>query len=149
MSPRQLLNLAASVKQRLLNLAEERGEDFNLLLVRHAVERLLYRLGESEHSGDFVLKGAMLFHLKSVPLPHRPTRDLDLLGRGTTEPRRLEQVLRQVCGVKVELAPRAPEACIAPPRAAGRLAKSPAKSSLHPSGRIDFMASRPAANPLR
>lgn len=98
MSPR---NMAASVRQRLLNLARDRGEDFGLVLTRYALERLMYRLSVSEHREQFVLKGAMLFALWGGE-PHRPTRDLDLLGRGTVDTRRLEQVFREVIVVKVE-----------------------------------------------
>lgn len=98
MSPR---NVAASVRQHLLNLARDRGEDFGLVLTRYALERLLYRLSVSEHREQFILKGAMLFALWGGE-PHRPTRDLDLLGRGTVDTRRLEQVFREVIGVKVE-----------------------------------------------
>jgi hypothetical protein len=36
-------NRSASVLARLLNLAKERGEDYNLLLTRFALGRLLYR----------------------------------------------------------------------------------------------------------
>ena len=56
-------NLAASVRQRLMNLAREKNEDFQLVLTRYALERLLYRLSQSEHRDVFVLKGAMLFQL--------------------------------------------------------------------------------------
>jgi hypothetical protein len=48
-------DMAASVRQRLLNLAKERGEEFNLVLLRYGLERLLFRLGESRHAGSFVL----------------------------------------------------------------------------------------------
>jgi predicted nucleotidyltransferase component of viral defense system len=98
MSPR---NVAASVRQRLLNLARDRGEDFGLVLTRYALERLMYRLSVSEHQEQFVLKGAMLFALWGGE-SHRPTRDLDLLGRGKVDTRRLEQVFRDVIGVKVK-----------------------------------------------
>ncbi|MBI3021968.1 MAG: nucleotidyl transferase AbiEii/AbiGii toxin family protein [Candidatus Omnitrophica bacterium] len=101
MSARQPRNTAASVKQRLLNLAMERGEDFNFLLTRFAVERLLYRLDQSSYGNQFVLKGAMLFHLRSGTLPHRPTRDVDFLGRGDPTPTRLERVFRGICRVQV------------------------------------------------
>jgi hypothetical protein len=40
-------NLAASVRQRLLNLAQTQKEDFNLVLIRYGIERLLYRLERS------------------------------------------------------------------------------------------------------
>ncbi len=54
-------DIAASVRQRLLNQAHETGQDFQRLLVRYGVQRLLYRLSQSAHRDRFVLKGAMLF----------------------------------------------------------------------------------------
>jgi hypothetical protein len=45
-------DMAASVRQRLLNLAKERGEEFNFVLPRYGLERLLFRLGESRHAGS-------------------------------------------------------------------------------------------------
>jgi predicted nucleotidyltransferase component of viral defense system len=74
-------NIAASVRQRLLRLAKERGDDFQTLLIRYANERLLYRLSKSAHGSRFVLKGAALFTLWTGA-PHRATRDVDLLGFG-------------------------------------------------------------------
>src|SRR5271170_4604434 len=53
-------NMGASVRARLLNLARERRQVFDLLLTRYALERLLYRLSISTHRNQFVLKGAML-----------------------------------------------------------------------------------------
>jgi predicted nucleotidyltransferase component of viral defense system len=94
-------DLAASVRQRLLNRARERGEDFQLVLTWYGIERLLYRLSQSPHSDDFVLKGAMLFSLWSGE-SHRPTRDLDLLGFGDAGVERVEAVLRVVCKVQCE-----------------------------------------------
>ena len=38
-------DMAASVRQQLLNLSRERGEDFQLVLTWYGLERLLYRLG--------------------------------------------------------------------------------------------------------
>ena len=79
-SPR---NIAASIRQKLLNIATRNREDFSLILTRYALERLLYRLSQSSYRDHFVLKGAMLFQVWA-DAPHRPTRDLDLLGRGDT-----------------------------------------------------------------
>lgn len=101
MSQRGLRNLAASVRQRLFNLARERGEDFQLLLTRYAAERLLYRLSRSPYSGQFVLKGATLFTLWGGGL-YRATRDLDLLGSGRSDLPRLEQIFRDLCKANVE-----------------------------------------------
>ncbi|MCD4830849.1 MAG: nucleotidyl transferase AbiEii/AbiGii toxin family protein [Anaerohalosphaeraceae bacterium] len=101
MSPRPIRDMSASVKQRLLNLAKKRGEDFNFLLGRFAVERFLFRLSQSKHGQDFVLKGAMLFHLRLTQIPHRPTHDLDLLGKGTPDIARMEQFFRSVCQARI------------------------------------------------
>jgi predicted nucleotidyltransferase component of viral defense system len=57
----QNANVAQSVRQRLLNLARQTGQDYNRLLVRYSLERILYRLSQSEHADRFILKGAMLF----------------------------------------------------------------------------------------
>ncbi len=94
-------NIAASVRDRLLNLAKERGEDFNFVLARYAIERLMYRLSRSGHRDSFVLKGATLFHVWGVAA-HRATKDVDLLGRGDNTPTGLIQVLQDVIETDVE-----------------------------------------------
>lgn len=83
-----------SVRDRLLNRKRETGENYEALLVRYALERLLYRLGQSELRDQFVLKGAYAFLIWQGDL-HRPTRDLDLLGYGT--PDQLEEVFQRLC----------------------------------------------------
>lgn len=88
-------NTAASVKQRLLNLSNQRGEDFNVTQVRYASERLLYRLSVSDYAQEFLLKGAMLFVLWEDH-PHRPTRDVDLLFLQSYDMRKLEEIFREV-----------------------------------------------------
>jgi predicted nucleotidyltransferase component of viral defense system len=100
-SPSEPRDLAASVRQRLLNRARERGEDFQLVLTWYGIERLLCRLSESPHADAFILKGAMLFSLWSGEA-HRPTRDLDLLGSGDAQVPRMEAILREVCQVPSE-----------------------------------------------
>lgn len=71
-------NVSASIKQKLLNHARQTNLDFNALLIRFAMERLLYRLSISPYREQFYLKGAMLFVLWENTA-HRPTKDLDLL----------------------------------------------------------------------
>jgi predicted nucleotidyltransferase component of viral defense system len=89
------------VRDRLLKLAKARGEAFNFVLVRYALERLLYRLSKSAHAEEFILKGAMLFTIWSKH-PHRATKDLDLLGAGSPDLDRLAHVFRDVCAASVE-----------------------------------------------
>jgi hypothetical protein len=74
-------NVPASVMARLLTRAKARGEDYNLLVTAYALERFLYRVGQSPDRDRFVLKGALLLRLWSDQ-PYRATRDLDLLRRG-------------------------------------------------------------------
>ena len=95
------VNLPASVHQRLLNLSQQRGEEFNLLLTRFAIERLLYRLSRSAEAGHFVLKGALAFAVWGMQ-PHRPTRDLDLLGYGDNTSGRLIEAFRRICATESE-----------------------------------------------
>ena len=89
-------NLAASIHQRLLNGARDRGEDFQLTMLRYAAERLLYRLCQTQHRERFVLKGALLLLLWPDQL-HRPTRDVDLEGHGDATPEHLREVFREIC----------------------------------------------------
>lgn len=101
MNRRQPRNLAASVRDRLLNLARERREDFQAILTRYAVERLLYRLSVSKYKEQFLLKGAMLFFVWSGQL-YRPTRDLDLLGSGENSIPRMRKIFGEICKVPVD-----------------------------------------------
>ncbi len=98
MTPR---NTAASVRARLLNRARESKQDFNLVLTRYALERLLYRLSISPHASQFLLKGALLFDLW-FDIPHRPTHDADLLGFGSAELPRLEAAFKEICSIEAE-----------------------------------------------
>ncbi len=98
--PRQPSNLPASIHARLLRLAKQSDANFNVVLVRFATERLLYRLSRSPHADRFVLKGAWLFYVWG--LERRVTRDLDLLGFGNASPAAMEEVFREVLGSPVE-----------------------------------------------
>lgn len=92
-------NVAASVRARLLNRARETKQDFNLVLTRYAIERLLYRISISQHADRFLLKGALLFDLW-FDIPHRPTRDADFLGFGSAELPHIEAVFREICTIE-------------------------------------------------
>ena len=94
-------NLAASIRQRLLNRARQEQETFDAVLNRFGRERLLYRIGISDYRDQFLLKGAMLFALW-YDMPHRPTRDMDLLGFGAGELFVLERVFREITQQLVE-----------------------------------------------
>lgn len=101
MSKRPAANVAHSVRDRLLSIARRDGIDFNFILSRYAVERFLYRLAKSEHRDRFILKGAMLFAVWTHR-PHRPTRDLDLLGLGDLSEASVRGIFQSVFEEPVE-----------------------------------------------
>jgi predicted nucleotidyltransferase component of viral defense system len=94
-------NTAASVRARLLAFAQNKGEDYQRVLGRFAIERFLYRLGRSPHRDKFALKGATLFTLWTGQT-HRPTKDLDLLGRGSSAINEVEETIRAICEIQEE-----------------------------------------------
>jgi hypothetical protein len=67
----------------------------------YALERLLYRLGQSKYHDQLLLKGAMLFAVWGGEA-HRPTRDVDLLGFGTSELPQVVQIFQDICQESVE-----------------------------------------------
>ena len=91
-------NLGASIRDRLLNKARAEKRDYNLMLTRYALERLIYRISISPYRDQFLLKGALLFDLW-FDVPHRPTRDVDFLGYGPADIPHLEDVFRELCAI--------------------------------------------------
>ena len=94
-------NLAASIRARLKQHADATKQDFNLTLTHYGLERLLYRLSISPHAPNFLLKGALLFSLW-YDLPHRPTRDADLLGFGPDDIGSAVAAFQEICQIAVE-----------------------------------------------
>jgi Nucleotidyl transferase AbiEii toxin, Type IV TA system len=98
---KSVTNIPASVRQRLLNLARERKEDFGLLLTKYSLQRVLYRIAESKYRDQFVLKGALLFELWTDQR-YRPTRDADFLARGRNDPERFKGIFKEICEIKID-----------------------------------------------
>jgi hypothetical protein len=90
----------ASIRQRLLNHAKAHNDNYQRILTRYAIERLLFRLSQTEARDRYILKGAMLF----VTWPahaFRPTGDLDLLGQGDPDPAAIAELFSRICQVAV------------------------------------------------
>jgi len=98
MSKQPIKNIGASVRARLLALSRERNQTFQLVLTNYVLERLLYRLSQTEHRSRFILKGAMLL-TKWFDDPLRPTQDLDFLGFGSDDPDEIVKTFREICAV--------------------------------------------------
>lgn len=83
-------NPAASVYNRLLALAKETKRPFDELLTYYAIERFLCRMSQSKYANQFILKGALLFHVWN-PKVSRATRDIDFLGYFKNEIKNIEK----------------------------------------------------------
>src|SRR3546814_14825054 len=97
-------NIAASVKQRLLNMARAQGRGFDILLVCFALERLLFRLSQSAHRDNYILKGGMLV-TQSLDHDNRETRDADFLGFGDADVHTTKAVFAQIMAITSENGP--------------------------------------------
>ncbi|MBL7211611.1 MAG: nucleotidyl transferase AbiEii/AbiGii toxin family protein [Desulfobacteraceae bacterium] len=94
-------NTAVSVHDRLRNMARESSRPFNELLQHFAIERFIYRLSKSPHADRFILKGALMLSVWSVPVS-RPTMDIDLLGKLDNSLEEIKAVMRDACKMDVE-----------------------------------------------
>ena len=93
------VNIAASVKARLLHVAREERQPFDVLLVRFALERLLYRLSISPLRDQFILKGGLLVGLW-LEDSNRVTRDADFLAFGDASSGRLIEDFTAIMGIE-------------------------------------------------
>ncbi len=101
MKKHEIKNMSVSVKKRLLNISKQNKEDYNLTLTYYAIERLLYRLGKSKHSKNFILKGALIFRIWNDEL-YRSTRDIDFLSYNTPSISLLISIFKEICSLEVE-----------------------------------------------
>lgn len=94
-------NIAASVRQRLLNLARAEEQAFGVVLVAFGLERLIYRLSVSAHRDRFVLKGGMLVTLWTKDRG-RFTRDIDFLSFGDEDEATLKKIIAEILAVDAD-----------------------------------------------
>lgn len=95
---KQPKDIAASVRQRLLNLARAEGQLFDVVLVAFGLERLVYRLSVSEYRNRFVLKGGMLVTLWTADTG-RFTRDIDFLAFDSDEEAELKTAFSKILAI--------------------------------------------------
>jgi len=100
MTDKKAKNVAASIRQKLLNKSKAENRPFEEFVRRYAMERFLYRLSQSGYRDRMILKGALMFAVwkKSI---YRPTLDIDMLGRMNNDASVLERCIRDVCSEKV------------------------------------------------
>jgi hypothetical protein len=97
---RSVVDTAASVRQRLLNIARDQGRPFTEVLQYFAMERFLYRLCKSDDGRNFILKGALMLLAWKAPLA-RSTKDIDLLGRMNNSVEDVVEAIKAACSQDV------------------------------------------------
>lgn len=99
MSQRELKNVPASVRARLLNEARASGDSYDQVLQYFATERFLYRLAQTEWADRLIVKGAIMLRAWGTPLG-RPTRDIDFLGNIDNSPEAVEHAVQECLAVE-------------------------------------------------
>ncbi len=94
-------NIAASVRQKLLNKSRLDKRPFNELLQYYAMERFLYRLSQSSYADSFILKGALMLRIWKISM-ERPTMDIDMLGNTSNDISQLKKQFHEICSIAVE-----------------------------------------------
>ena len=94
-------NIPASVRQRLLNRGKRDRRPFNELLQYYSMERFLYRLSQSVHWDQFILKGALMLRVWRSP-ELRPTMDIDMLGITSNQEADIVAQVQDILTVEVE-----------------------------------------------
>jgi hypothetical protein len=97
----KIKNLPASIRQKLVNLARERNDDFGLVLIKYGLERMLFRLSKSKYRDTFILKGALLFEPWTKER-YRATRDVDFLAKGDNSPERFIRIFQEISAIEVQ-----------------------------------------------
>lgn len=95
-------NMYASIKARLLDIARERGVDYNTLTRLYFQERFLDRLSKSRYSENLYLKGALLFMAYEMT-PGRLTQDIDFLANDIkNESSELRKIFTEILSIDID-----------------------------------------------
>ena len=100
MTKKQITNIPASVKQRLLNISRKEKRPFNELIQYYAMERFLYRLSQSDYVDTFILKGALALQVRKVET-FRPTMDIDISQEKKHEKTQIIKQIKNILFIKV------------------------------------------------
>ena len=101
MSQKNLKNISASIRQKLLNKARFKKRPFSELIQYFAMERFLYRLSKSPYAGQFILKGALMLQAWQSPI-FRPTMDIDMLGKTNSNEATIKTQIREIITIDIE-----------------------------------------------
>ena len=94
-------NITTSVRTRLLNIARRIDKPFEELLVLYGLERFLFRLSQSVHKDNFILKGGLLLIGMGFPQA-RPTKDIDFLGLISSNIEVVSKTIQEIGNIDIE-----------------------------------------------
>ena len=98
----EIKNVAASVKERLRNIASQTSKEFQSVIRQYVQERFLFRLSKSIYEKNFILKGALLFVAHDISR-NRPTRDIDFLGSSiSNDINDIKEVVKEILEIEFE-----------------------------------------------
>lgn len=99
---KEVKNIAASVRNRLMNISNESKRDYNAILRHYFQERFLYRISISPYKSSLVLKGAFLLMTKEIS-KFRPTKDIDFLGISlSSKIEECTEIVKEIASINVE-----------------------------------------------
>jgi len=94
-------DLSISILSHLRTRMRSTGEDFQYILARYVLERLMVRISLSAYSNRFIVKGAMLFLLWDQ-IPFRSTLDLDLTLDSMTSQSELIRIFTEMMIISIK-----------------------------------------------
>ena len=99
---REIKNISVSVRNKLLNIANESNRDYNAILRHYFQERFLYRISISPYKSSLVLKGAFLLMTKDIS-KFRPTKDIDFLGISlSSKIEECTEIVKKIASINIE-----------------------------------------------
>lgn len=99
MTKTKIKNVEKSIRSRLFNLAGHQQLSYQMLIIRYAHERLLYRLSRSAFRERFYLKGGVLLYAFDRDNA-RPTVDIDFTGnRIRNDKTQIKSVFTEICKI--------------------------------------------------
>ena len=99
MTMKTVTDIGKSIRAKLFNLARQKQLNYQMLIIRYAHERLLYRLSQSAYRERFYLKGGVLLYAIDGDQA-RTTVDIDFTGnRVSRDKTHIHSIFTEICQI--------------------------------------------------
>lgn len=96
------MNIAISIKAKLLNLAKLENINYQTILIRFFHERFLLRLAQSKYPLNLILKGGNFVYAMHGNKA-RPTTDIDLAGANiSSSEKKILSIVKEIAEIKID-----------------------------------------------